>query len=514
MAKLLAVWLMMGCVGQVPPPRSSVSEAGSLWAEQRKILDDEAARLAALSGKLASSGKPSAASEVLQLLGTTSGARGATRFLPRQDVIPARAAGLANVPTEAARGREDASAIRRTSVTALFDLAKRAGTSEPTKHYALADSCLRAVLERDPDHADARRLLGYVPYEGGWATPYAVRQLREGKVKHPVYGWVKKTWVPHLEQGELPAPGTTREAWLPAEEADRLRRSWNHRWRIFTEHFRIETNVPLSEAIVFGQHLESFNDLFQALMADVLGEKLPLAQRFKAGKAADDSGLEPHVVYYFAERDEFVSYLRPRIGEDASQILGIYLPPERRQRRVPAFSFRDRGGELDVLSTLYHEVSHQLLFESGTAGMFDYKKTVGNFWVFEGLGTYFETLVTRRDGSLEIGGLVGNRIEAARESLVEQRRMVPLAQYVGFDEERLRSGEDRYVNYQQAAAFATFLMQAGGGRYREAFLEYVKDAYHGRLGHGRPALDARLDRSYRDLEAEFLTYLSKAQPER
>ena len=47
---------------------------------------------------------------------------------------------------------------------------------------------------------------------------------------------------------------------------------------IATEHFEIQTDVPLAEAIVFARRLEAFYDLFFTLMADVVGENLPLAQ--------------------------------------------------------------------------------------------------------------------------------------------------------------------------------------------------------------------------------------------
>ena len=73
-----------------------------------------------------------------------------------------------------------------------------------------------------------------MPHEGGWATPYAVRQLGMGKVLHPTFGWVEASWVPHLDQGELPAPFATGEKvrWLPADQADALRSQWGRGWKI------------------------------------------------------------------------------------------------------------------------------------------------------------------------------------------------------------------------------------------------------------------------------------------
>ena len=46
-----------------------------------------------------------------------------------------------------------------------------------------ACACAR-VIERQPDHREARRLLGYVPHEGGWARPFAV-QTAQGWLCEP-----------------------------------------------------------------------------------------------------------------------------------------------------------------------------------------------------------------------------------------------------------------------------------------------------------------------------------------
>ena len=99
--------------------------------------------------------------------------------------------------------------IETRSAAELFKLAQRA-PRPIRRRYALASLCLRAVLERQPDHQEARRLLGYVPHQGGWARPFAVEPAQEGNVNHPTFGWVPADWVPHLDRGELPAPLTSR----------------------------------------------------------------------------------------------------------------------------------------------------------------------------------------------------------------------------------------------------------------------------------------------------------------
>jgi hypothetical protein len=497
---------------QVPPPSASTDLAKDLRRQERAILDRESEALKRQADLLASAGQAEAATALRKFLPAAPPANGASTFVPLPDVV-GRKAGLANVPAgvnASARWRADLATTRNASAKALFELANRAATSTP-RHYALADACLRAVLERQPDYAEARRLLGFVPHDGGWATPFAVKQIGLGMVLHPTFGWVKSTWLPHLERGELPAPGQRSDRWLPAKEADALRSAWESGWTIDTEHFRIKANVPLSEAIAFGRHLEAFHELFFSMLADVIAEKLPLARRFKEKAAVGETPTEPHHVYYFASRDEYVAHIRPLEGEKSDQSLGLYIPPKsgRRPPRSPAYFFRDPGGELDVTATLYHEVSHQLLFEAGPAKVNDYEKNLGNYWVFEGMGTYFESIVTLPDGSIEVGGKVGRRIEAARDSLVKDRRGVPLAEFVKLNLDRFGADDVVHLHYQQADALATFLMDGRGGEYREDFLTYFADAYHGRLKRnaGR-ALDDRLGKSYEQIGAELLKYLA------
>jgi hypothetical protein len=402
--------------------------------------------------------------------------------------------------------------IRSHAAAKLYELAQRAAKSSPAR-YALASLCLRAVLERQPDHAEARRLLGYVRHGAGWARPFAVRQLKEGYVNHPTFGWVQSDWQPHLDRGELPAPsqqrGQKKARWLPAAEADRLRAQWDPAWRISTEHFDLVTNVPLAEAIQFGRRLEAFYDLFTTLFADILGENLPLARRFRDPAFKGEPTYRPHVVQYFASKAEYADFFRNKPGApDLDTSLGYYDPPKPgRGGRSRAYFFRDPDGQLPVEANLYHEVSHQLLFEM--AGSNAYTKNVGNYWVFEGLGTYFETVTLMRDGSLEVGGLVGRRIEEALKLLGDQKRCIPLAAFVALGENDFKKDNPRiYRYYQQAMALTVFLMQWHDGTYRDAFLDYVQDAYHGHIKRttGR-SLQDRLGQPYETLEQQFLAFL-------
>jgi hypothetical protein len=499
---------------QVPPPPPVATEASRLRRAQATIRAEETAQLNALRDRVKREGNADAAREVDRQIAANTVADGASRFAPLPDVVTSAAKGLANIPATP-KGVEpwkaELRAVREAAAKQLLQLAQRAAAANP-KEFALADECLRAVLERQPEQAEARRLLGYVPHQGGWATPFAVGQLKRGMVLDSRFGWVDASWLPHLDRGELPGPGTrgvTRVRWLPAAEADELHGAWASRWQIFTEHFRIETDVAFAEAIAFGRQLEAFHQLFFALLADVLAtdNRLPLAQRFRDAHAVVKSS-DPHVVYFFANKQEYVDHLAPVLGPEIGKTLGIYVPAKPGKKRAPAYFYRDPGGQVDAAATLYHEVSHQLLFES--AGPNQYDKNVGNYWAFEGLGTYFETVVSEADGALSVGGMVGPRMNEARVRLLDRGEFIPIATLVRLGQSEFNRAENVHLHYAEAMALAVFLMKANGAQYRDAFLDYVKDAYRGRLRQttGR-SLEDRLGVPYETLDEQFLAYLKR-----
>jgi len=242
-------------------------------------------------------------------------------------------------------------------------------------------------------------------------------------------------------------------------------------------------------------------------MADVQGDNSPLARRFRDAHLVGEPTAKRHTVYYFASKDEYVDYLRPKYGAGIDRSLGFYDPPRSSTGRNPAYFFRDPHGDLPDTANLYHEVSHQLLFE--TAGPNHYTQNSANHWVFEGLGTYFETVQPQPDGSLEVGGRVGRRMEEAIRSLVDRGRTIPLDRFVGYDEATFtRDDPAIFLRYQQAMALTDFLMQWHDTTYREPFLDYVRDAYRGRFrrGSGR-SLEDRLGQTYATLEAQLLSFL-------
>lgn len=523
-------WLGIVLALQIPPPDVGPDRASNFKSDRRTIIEREAADLATLAARLDRDKHPETAKEVRAMIVRVTNSDSLTHFHPLAEAakVGTSPLGLASVkvdrspPTKAAKPAEPSAAvtselatIRKRSSDALLELARRAAASK-SPHWELASECVRDVLARDPNHAEARRLLGFEPHEGGWARPFAIRQLKAGNVLHPTYGWVPASWVPQLEAGKLPAPPSTSRnpkttRWLPAEEANRLRANGNPPWLITTEHFEIQSNVPLSETIAFGRRLEDFYDLFFTVMADAVGNQLPLARRLREPASRSSATYRPHLVYYFATKGQYLAHLRNIAPPDIDKSLGYYDPlsPVGQKTRKPAYFFRDEGGQIDAMATLYHEVSHQLLFESA-GGATAYKKNIGNYWVFEGLGTFFETVTTHPDGSMEVGGVVGPRIDAAVQHIAEKGNAIPTALFVGLGQEVFNREMLIYANYQQAMALTLFLMRWHDGIYRDAFLDYVRDALKGslRVESGRTLQD-RLGTPYETIDAQFLEFFKE-----
>ncbi len=507
---------------QVPSPLAAEEASRALQVRREAIRATEAEALA----KLAEERQGTEAQRVRDLIERPQTGSGPIRFQPLPDYVPARSEGLADHPPLP----DAAEAIRTEAARSFLALAREAADPKVAR-FSLADSCLREVLERQPDQAEARRLLGFVPFEGGWATPDAAAQLKAGKILHPRFGWVPEDWVSHLDRGELPGTnfvGDRPTQWLPADKADALRADFFRRpWQITTTHFQVHTNVPFSEAISFGRRLEDIHDLFFSLLADAIGrERLPLARRF-ANPQLQPRTTDPkqrHVVWYFGEKSEYVDFLKPLLaGADVSVELGRYLPPlQVGGRKLPSRSYfyRDDDGQIEATATLAHEVSHQLLFES--AGRSNYEHNTGNFWVWEGLGTYFETVEPQPDGSLLVGGLIGRRIEVARTLILDGHLYVPIEKLTALSKE---SFDDRtpvfpepreiaprgigkvFLHYNESMALAVFLMNFEGGQYREGFLDYVRDAYNGRINTGSRSLASYLEASFETLDQEFVAFL-------
>lgn len=155
---------------------------------------------------------------------------------------------------------------------------------------------LRQIISLDPNHEEARKLLGYVKHQGKWVTEKEkqkmeeeaareekiaaglveyngewmpkedVEKLKQGLVKYKDQ-WVtaqekerleknlvlyEGVWMPK-EDAEKRKQGLFKvnEEWVSKEEADRYHSRWETPWRLGSDHILLVTNVPYDMAQKF-----------------------------------------------------------------------------------------------------------------------------------------------------------------------------------------------------------------------------------------------------------------------
>ena len=166
--------------------------------------------------------------------------------------------------------------LRNGQAKALFAIAVKAAQ---TGRAALALQLAVEAIRENPNHDEARRVLGYESVDGRWLTPYAVRKTKAGYVWHDRFGWIKVRDVDRYESGERPRRGR----WVSAEEDAASRRQIDDGWVARTAHFRVTTNHSLEDGVRLARQLETLHSLWRQLFAAYYLDERDVRQLF-AGK--------------------------------------------------------------------------------------------------------------------------------------------------------------------------------------------------------------------------------------
>jgi hypothetical protein len=362
---------------------------------------------------------------------------------------------------------------------ALFNLAKQAADAG---QLSLAFQWATEAVRDNPDYAEARRVLGYDQRDGKWLTPYGAKMFDVGKT------WdAKRGWVDANKDGLKKASDDTDSE----RHAD-----IKNGWQVRTDHFLVTTNDSLAAGADLAARLEALYQIWRQLFAGFYYNEREVRGLF-AGDRTARTQPRPFRVFYYRDRDEYIDALRrrqPRIAET----LGIYFDTF---REAHFFAGDDRAK-----STLFHEAVHQLFQESKPSA-----KQIGslaNFWVVEGVATYFETLTEHRDPQAglyyTIGEASAGRLPAARERL-KNGFYVPLAELTTFNKDELQRHADLAKVYSQASGLAAFLVDGEQGRFREPLVAYLQAVYAGR--DSKESLSSATGLSYADLDAAYRRYM-------
>ena len=369
----------------------------------------------------------------------------------------------------------------------------------PSAAYRL----IREVARANPDHLLARRILGYQRKGSEWTTPFAIQQEVKRLVWHDKFGWLKKDEVKRYEAGERRF-GTR---WMSAEQEAEIRRDFRNAWVVRTEHFLIKTNHSLERGVEVAKKLEDYYDFCLETFPGFFQSPNQLKVLFgNAGRTRKVSLQRPFVVHYYRTREEYVRELK----KDVPQV-GITNGLYHNGTRVSYFY---HAPEENNDSTLYHEATHQLFYETRFSKQNSRQVgTVANFWIIEGIACYMESL-KRKNGQITLGDPLFVRFYWARNRYLSQRYYVPLGRFasMGMNQFQGQPPEQLSWNYSQASGLAHFFMHAEDGAYRDALIEHLSQIYDpARRNKPVQTLAELTGFSFEELDGKYGEYLKAQQ---
>ncbi len=505
MGSVLALWLGLG--GFCPPVFGAVLADQSARARQlasyqeqyRELAEKYTQGLGQIADKAERSGFAKEAKAIRGL---------AVPFDPEKiqaDGLP-RAA-LPDLPVslpDAERWRLELRQHREDYANHLYVLSRRLLRSKfPSASYRL----VREVASAYPDHPGARRILGFQPWKGEWITPFEAEQARKNLVWHEKYGWLLKTYVKRYEDGER----NFRGSWMPAAKEEGIRRVFSNAWIIRTENFLIETNHSLERGVEIATKLEEYHDFFVQTFVGFFQTPKQLEDLFNEAarhRRGTKSDAERFHVHYYRTRDEYIQALKQKVPQVAITN-GLYHNGD----RIAYFYDAPKEDKESLDSTLFHEATHQLLYETRFRNP-RMSQGVGddaNFWIVEGIACYMESL-KRQAGSVTLGDPEFIRFYWARNRYLKESYYVPLAEFASMGMREFQSHQNISRNYSQASGLVHFFMHSQGGVYRDAMIEHISQIYApGRRLQSAASLADLTGVSFPELDKQYGDYLRAEQ---
>ena len=285
------------------------------------------------------------------------------------------------------------------------------------------------------------------------------------------------------------------EARLATSKHPRL--GWNRKsyYRVETTHWQIVSR-DREAGIEIAKRLESLYAVWQQLFFECWSSSTRLKQAVREAKPVRPRRKKRTLnrVVMFADRAEYNEYLRAR--QPRIEItLGFY-------------DFGDRtcyffAGDETSVSTQIHEATHQLFQEVQTPVAPNLLLT-NNFWAVEGVAMYMESMQWVGP-AVSVGGVTANRLQYARFRALQEKFHVPLMQLVRLGRTELQQDERIRRIYSEAAGLSYFLMDAEDGRYREAFVKFLRLLYQNRTGS--TTLSETAGQSLAQLDRDYLRWL-------
>ena len=366
-------------------------------------------------------------------------------------------------------------------------------------YISYAYDLVNEIARQDPDHSQARRLLGYERFGDEWVTPYAAQMLRKKFVWHAAYGWIPHDHLERYEAGER----YYKRRWMSAAEEDVLRSDFANAWEIRTDHYLITTNHSLERGVQLGQQLESYYRIFFQTFAGFFNTRDQLRQLFESTAPKSAAQARTFKVHYYRTRDEYNRRLKGKIAAPIEITTGLYLTGQ-----ATAYFFDDPEAEVEVRTTLFHEATHQLFSETRPSARA--VGTRGDFWIIEGIACYLESF--QQEGErFTLGNPNYIRFRAAQYRGIEDQYYIPLEKFSAMGMVEFQGHKEISKNYSEASGLAHFFMHYEDGLYREALIDHLSDIYSTtpRVREQPRSLEELTGVPYAELDRQYLRYLAQ-----
>jgi uncharacterized protein DUF1570 len=335
--------------------------------------------------------------------------------------------------------------LRRRTFKAIAG-AIRAG--EPGRGFDFFQYLLRV----DPENAKAHKKLGHIKVKDRWLRRFEAENLKKGLRWDRKLAWVRTKQEDKYRQGQV--YDYQGKEWKSLSDANQYRANPARPWVIRTEHFELRSTADLSKTAWIADRLEAF---YLVLFRHY---DLFFAHKGGAGLVfgVSASQQKPFVVNFYRSRQQYVSHSNPIPGS-----AGFYSPGKH------ASFFYDQGPSV---TTLQHEVTHQILGETLRGGQ-------TSAWLTEGSAVYLEG-VAESEGQLRLGPLLENtdlRMYVRRMSGGGEHSFTTITNL--HSQAQWNANLD-HRNYRGAGASVYFLIHMDGGRYRSDYLRMLKEGYLGK----------------------------------
>lgn len=366
-------------------------------------------------------------------------------------------------------------------------LARRGGEAITLLHRTLRD---------DPDHAKARAIGSWVKRDGEWVTTSVAKRLDRGEEFDPAHGWLPRGRLERYRAGERYESGK----WVRAADDDAVPRTLKKPWRFESDHWRIRSSAPPAAAAALAAELETSLVIWQQVFGAYAWDPGELERRFKGRGRMPVR--DPYAAVLVPSREEYVAEVTA-LEPAAIRSDAIYWMPTKTAwfAGLPRADGEGLGAEP---RTVLHEGAHQLFAEARTTSPLAGERC--GFWAIEAVACYMESAVATPFG-WTLGGPDAGRVPAARERLLDDGFLIPLEELAALGRREMQADERLPQIYSQISGLADFFINGQGGRYREAFLEYVERVYTGSVSPDTLAQLCRRD--YPRLDDEYRRHLTR-----